>query len=153
MAESNKLSTSQLAKQRGIAPNELFAQLNKLGLLKRENDQWVLTEAGESLGGVHLNSKYGKYAAWPEDVDFGALTAIEPPKTQAPIVKLITATVIGKHFDLPPNKMNYILSELGWIKKGLKGWLITDQGGRSWAHSRVRIHAPVYLMSVGRKKY
>jgi len=24
--------------------------------------------------------------------------------------------------------MNYILSELGWIKRGLKGWLITEQG-------------------------
>jgi hypothetical protein len=24
--------------------------------------------------------------------------------------------------------MNYILSELGWIKKGLKGWLVTEQG-------------------------
>ena len=26
--------------------------------------------------------------------------------------------------------MNYILSELGWIKRGLKGWLITEQGER-----------------------
>jgi len=34
---------------------------------------------------------------------------------------LITATVIGKHFDLSSKKMNYILSELGWIKRGLKG--------------------------------
>ena len=41
---------------------------------------------------------------------------------------LITATVIGKHFDLSSKKMNYILSELGWIKRGLKGWLITEQG-------------------------
>jgi len=43
---------------------------------------------------------------------------------------LIPATAIGKHFDLSSKKMNYILSELGWIKRGLKGWLITEQGGK-----------------------
>jgi len=127
MTEINKLSTTQLAKQRGMVANELFAQLNELGLLKKENDQWVLTEAGERLGGVHLNSKYGQYAAWPEDVDFGHAASTEP-KLDASNDKLITATTIGKHFDLSANKMNYVLSELGWIKKGLKGWLITDQG-------------------------
>jgi hypothetical protein len=129
MTEINRLSTTQLAKQRGMTPNELFAQLNELGLLRKENDQWLLTEAGERLGGVHLNGKYGSYAAWPEDVDFSATTSPEP-KLNAAIDKLITATTIGKHFDLPANKMNYILSELGWIKKGLKGWLITDQGAK-----------------------
>lgn len=125
MTDVKRLSTTQLAKQRGMAPNQLFAQLNEIGLLKKENDQWVLTEAGEQLGGVHLNSKYGQYAAWPEDVEFTQPTSNAEEKSPE---KLITATAIGKHFDLSPNKMNYILSELGWIKKGLKGWLVTDQG-------------------------
>jgi hypothetical protein len=125
MNEEKRLSTTQIAKQRGITPNELFSQLNELGLLKKENDQWMLTEAGVLLGGVHLNSKYGQYAAWPEDIDFGQMAANESSTD-----KLITATAIGKHFDLSPNKMNYILSELGWLKKGLKGWLITDQGAK-----------------------
>jgi hypothetical protein len=130
MTEANKISTTQLAKQRGIAPSELFTQLSKLGLLKKENDQWVLTEAGERLGGVHLNGKYGQYAAWPEDVDFGQDANGSSANEALSDNKLITATAIGKHFDLSPNKMNYILSELGWIKKGLKGWLITDQGAK-----------------------
>jgi hypothetical protein len=130
MTEVNKISTTQLAKQRGMAPNELFAQLSKLGLLKKENDQWVLTEAGERLGGVHLKGKYGQYAAWPEDVDFGQDANASPANEASSDSKLITATTIGKHFDLSPNKMNYILSELGWIKKGLKGWLVTDQGAK-----------------------
>ncbi len=43
-------------------------------------------------------------------------------------VKLITATVIGRNFELSANKINYILSELGWLSKGLKGWVVTDQG-------------------------
>jgi len=130
MTEINRLSTTQLAKQRGMAPNELFAHLNELGLLRKENDQWILTEAGERFGGVHLNGKYGQYAAWPEDVDFWQANSSTAPKYDASNDKLITATMIGKHFDLSANKMNYILSELGWIKKGLKGWLVTDQGSK-----------------------
>lgn len=129
MTEINRLSTTQLAKQRGKTPNELFAQLSEQGLLKKDNEQWVLTEAGERLGGVHLNGKYGQYAAWPEDVDFGQSDCSVPLMGKSND-KLITATTIGKHFELSANKMNYILSELGWIKKGLKGWLITDQGAK-----------------------
>ncbi|WP_051906468.1 hypothetical protein [Methylomarinum vadi] len=72
-----------------------------------------------------MSGKYGQYAAWPEDVEFSKPAAVDKASE-----KLITATAIGKHFDLSPNKMNYILSELGWIKKGLKGWLVTDQGAK-----------------------
>ena len=61
MTEQNKLSTTQLAKKRGVAQNQLFAQLNALGLIQKDNDQWVLTEDGERLGGVHLTGKYGQY--------------------------------------------------------------------------------------------
>lgn len=123
MTEHNKLSTTQLAKKRGIAQNQFFAQLNGLGLILKDNDKWVLSEAGERLGGVYLTGQYGQYVAWPEDVNF-------EPSSNSPTEKLITATALGKHFDLSPNKMNYILSELGWIKKGLKGWLVTEQGAK-----------------------
>jgi len=36
--------------------------------------------------------------------------------------------VIGKEFGLSANKINFILSEIGWIYKGIKGWLTTPQG-------------------------
>ena len=41
---------------------------------------------------------------------------------------MITATAIGKEFNLSANKINYILSELGWAQKALKGWRVTLQG-------------------------
>jgi len=124
MTEKKKFSTSQLAKQRGIAQNELFAQLSEQKLIIKNNDKWVLTAEGEKLGGTHLSSKYGQYVAWPEDINFGNKPSPSPDTTE----KLITATAIGKHFNLSSKKMNYILSELGWIKHGLKGWLVTEQG-------------------------
>ncbi|MCK4842243.1 MAG: glycerol kinase [Methylococcales bacterium] len=125
MAEVKKLSTTQLAKTRSLSQTQLFSDLSNKGLIKKENDKWILTEAGEQLGGVHLTGKYGQYVAWPEDVVFdkSADKTPEPKK-----VTLITATAIGKHFDLSSKKMNYILSELGWIKRGIKGWLTTEQG-------------------------
>ena len=42
MTEQNKLSTTQLAKKRGVSQNQLFAQLNTLGLIQKDNDLWVL---------------------------------------------------------------------------------------------------------------
>lgn len=128
MTEQKKLSTTQLAKKRGIAQSDLFAELDAAGFIKKDDDKWTLTKAGESIGGVLLTGKFGQYVAWPENVNFSA--AISAPKN---IDKLITATAIGKHFDLPSKKVNYILSELGWIKRGLKGWLITEQGEKQGA--------------------
>jgi len=43
---------------------------------------------------------------------------------------LLTATSIGKHFEISANRTNSILSELGWIKKDVKGWLVTESGKR-----------------------
>jgi hypothetical protein len=137
MTEAKKFSTTQLAKTRGIVQSQLFSDLSDKGLIKKENDKWILTEAGEKkendkwilteageqLGGVHLTGKYGQYVAWPEDVKFDQSSTIPIKSTEPEKDKLITATAIGKHFDLSSKKMNYILSELGWINRGLKGWL------------------------------
>ena len=92
-----------------------------LGLIQQKDNGWELTEEGKKKGGIVKDSKqYGPYIAWPSNVDLN-LTISEA---------LITATVIGKHFELSATKANYILSELGWIKKSLKGWELTDQGAK-----------------------
>jgi len=122
MSDEKRLSTTQLAKLRGIAQEQMFGQLTTLGLIEKQDDKWQLTDAGAAAGGVYLTGKYGQYVAWPEDFQLPSVAA----KPEA--AKLLTATVLGQHFELPANKMNYILSELGWIKKGLKGWLATEQG-------------------------
>jgi hypothetical protein len=122
MSDEKRLSSTQLAKLRGVSQEQMFGQLTALGLIEKHEDKWPLTDKGTAAGGVYLTGKYGQYVAWPED--FQLPTAAVKP--DAP--KLLTATVLGQHFELSANKMNYILSELGWIKKGLKGWLITEQG-------------------------
>jgi hypothetical protein len=122
MAEEKRLSTTQLAKQRNMPQDQLFAQLSSQGLIVKNDDKWILTPAGEKCGGVYLSGKYGKYVAWPENFE------LQPQATKTDIPKLLTATALGQQFELSANKINYILSELGWIKKGLKGWVVTEQG-------------------------
>lgn len=52
--------------------------------------------------------------------------------------KLLNATAIGKHFNISSQRLNLILSELGWIEKDISGWSITKLGktlgGRQYEH-------------------
>lgn len=119
------VSTTALAKVLGVLPKELFADLLKAELVSKEDGTWVLTDKGKAMGGDYKESKkYGKYVVWPEEMRLDSSS----PASQETTEKSITATVIGKYFELSANKVNFIFSEIGWIDKGLKGWNITVQG-------------------------
>ncbi len=121
-----KISTTSLSKTLGIPTKELFAKLLEQRFIAKEGDNWLLTEKGKSLGGEYRESKqYGKYIVWPDNLNVGD-SPNEATKNNSG--KLITSTSIGKHFELLANKINDIFSELGWLKKGLKGCLVTEQG-------------------------
>ena len=63
-----KLSATQLAKLLKVKRAEVFQLLETNGLLKRQDDSWVLTEAGAKYGGEELESpKFGRYIVWPRD--------------------------------------------------------------------------------------
>jgi hypothetical protein len=118
MNDTKHISTTALSKKYNILPNEMFAHLLQKGFIEKKNDEWALTDKGISIGGKFVtNEKYGKYIAWPE-----TLTIDLSPE------KHLTATAIGKNFGLSANKINFVLSELGWTRKGLKGWQVTIQG-------------------------
>jgi len=119
------VSTTALAKVLGVLPKELFADLLKAELVSKEAGAWALTDKGKEQGGDYKESKkYGKYVVWPEDMMLNSSSSTPQEKTE----KSITATAIGKHFELSANKANFLFSEIGWIDKGLKGWNITVQG-------------------------
>lgn len=125
MSDNKLVSTSALAKAMGIAGKELFENLSGLGLVNKENNKWILTKKGQLKGGEYQESKkFGRYVVWPEDIELG----LNNQKNNQSKKTLITASAIGKHFQLSANKTNYVFSELGWIEKGLKGWVLTKQG-------------------------
>jgi very-short-patch-repair endonuclease len=119
-------STTALAKFLELAPKALFAKLKEVNYIVRESDKWILTAKGKLAGGrVKTSVKLGDYVEWPENFDLAKLPAHSAPDKP---VELITSTKIGKVFDISANKLNYILSELGWVDKSLKGWVATEQG-------------------------
>lgn len=119
--QTKHISTTALAKKSNISSKEMFIKLFNLGLIEKKGESWSLTNLGVDKGGRFVtHQKYGKYIAWPENIEI-KVTLSE---------KLITSTAIGKKFSLSPNKINFIFSEIGWIYKGLKGWMTTPQGVR-----------------------
>lgn len=116
----NYISTTALAKKFSISSKELFLQLVQLGFIEKKDEVWSLTNTGVDAGGRFKTSKqYGKYITWPENLALDISGE-----------KLITSTEIGKEFQLSANKTNFLLSEIGWIYKGIKGWILTPQGIR-----------------------
>lgn len=120
------LSTSALSKKENISSKELFNLLEKAQWIQKSNDSWELTDLGISQGGRYQESKrFGQYIVWPENLS--SLTA-QSQETKSPQDSQLTSKTIGQHFQISANKTNQILSELGWIKKALKGWQATAQG-------------------------
>lgn len=113
-----KVSTTALSKSKRISTRELFNQLLAMGFVEKQDDTWCLTGKGSEAGGEFKESKqYGRYIVWPENLCVS--------NSQA---NLINSTTIGRHFQLSANKINFLLSELGWLNKGLKGWVATEHG-------------------------
>jgi len=117
------LSTSAIAGQIEVNSRMLFEQLNAQGWIKRKDEYWALTQLGKDKGGdTKKYPKTGEYIVWPESII---------PELERIIKKdLLNATALGKHFGVTSQRLNLILSELGWIEKSISGWSITKLGKR-----------------------
>lgn len=123
MTTIKKVSSTALAKSKGMTTKAMFELLTTAGYLSNSDGKSSLTKEGQAIGGEVVNSKrFGEYIVWPDDIHLGEAPAAIAKQ------RLITATAIGKQFELSANKMNYILSELGWVNKSIKGWVVTDHG-------------------------
>ncbi|WP_299177743.1 hypothetical protein [uncultured Neptuniibacter sp.] len=128
--QSSPLSTSALAKALSKTTRQMFAELESLGWISREQDSWVLTAKGEFEGGGYReSSKFGRYIIWP-----GSIT--EHKVLSNPDSHLLSTTVLAKTFLLKKSTFERVLLELGWVKRGRKGWLLTSQGTDAGGHQR-----------------
>ncbi len=118
----NKISATALAKANELKKYEVDTILKEKGYIKEDEGSWVISPEGESVGGeIKESDKYGSYLVWPENI-------LDDEKNNAEQGELLSATDISKHFKISRNKINPIFSELGWIKRGLVGWTITEPG-------------------------
>ena len=114
------ISTSVLANELEIKSSELFDSLTILGWIDKKNDKWVLTDLGKQKGGqTRTNPKFGEYVVWPENISIENENQKERPR-------LINAPAIGKHFNISSQRLNLIISELGWIQKIFRAGMLPN---------------------------
>lgn len=132
------ISTTALAKERGIETKELFGILIKNGWLYKKDDQWILTKEGRMAGGdTQYNPKYGEYIVWPFNLDLNQNLDYK---------ETLNASKIGQHFNISNQKINLYLSELGWIEKGKGGWICTQAGLKNGAIQMEAMNGKPYVV-------
>ena len=95
------------------------------GYVERQDDGFILSKKGEEQGGSYLSHvKFGKYIAWPENL-------VLPNKTISQVKEYLNATSLGSKYNFSAQKINMMLSEIGWIERYLKGWTITSLGKKN----------------------
>ncbi|WP_027856244.1 hypothetical protein [Marinobacterium jannaschii] len=121
-SDNSPISTSVLAKKLGKSSKQMFAELEALRWIKREDDHWILTPKGEFEGGRYKTSdKFGTYVVWP-------VTVLQHQALVTPDSHLKSATALGRELDLSAGRINQLLKTLGWIEAQQKGWVTTRAG-------------------------
>jgi hypothetical protein len=127
MEDTKYLSTTKLSQKLAIPTKQLFGRLQELGYIDRKDEVWVLNQSGMDAGGKYkVSEKLGKYIVWPESFQLEKATPSG----------MLTATTLGQKFELSARRINQILSEHGWIKRHVKGWLVTPMGQRVGGEQR-----------------
>lgn len=123
-AESNKISTTALARKLNIPIQQLFAILKDYGWIQRAGDNWALTPKGEYEGGsFHTSRRYGAYIVWPEHLDqHPLLQAIESNQ------RINAASMCRYYPHLNARQINLALAELGLQQHCMLGWELTRLG-------------------------
>lgn len=130
MNDEQKLSTSRLAELLKMEGKQLFKLLHEKGWIAREQDHWRLTAHGEFEGGTYQHSeKYGEYIVWPANI-------VEHPLFAGAEEDWLSATRLGEVYGVAGHIINSLLSELGWIDKDQRGWMISERGKKLGGEQR-----------------
>ncbi len=114
---AKKISTSALAKRLDRPAKVLFEQLERSGYLRRQAQQWQLTEWGCRLGGETSDSdKFGRFVVWPEDL---VLAAGEGTQSSAKLAAELT---------LLESEFCALLQACGYLQPWQGGWWVTAEG-------------------------
>jgi len=125
MSNIKLISTSALAKKMGIPKNKLDEMLLAVKYISKEEKGFSLTTLGiEKSGCMKNHAKFGDYIAWDENIEI-------PNKLISQGKEFYSSTKIATKYNLSARKINMILSEIGFIEKYLKGWIITALGTKN----------------------
>ncbi len=133
------ISTTNLSEKLGIDKNELYDKLVELDLIYRKENKWLLTHKGNEVGGTMISKENFKFIAWPED--FNPFSNTDNSK-----IVFLNATKIGEQYEISSQRVNNILSELGWIEQAIKGWKITILGKKGGGLQREHQSGGTYVL-------
>ena len=125
LSMSKKISTSALAKKLSISKYKLDELLLSAKYITKSENGYKLTDLGiKNSGEIKEHSKFGKYIVWNEDIKI-------PNRLITQGKEFFSSTKIATKYNLKANRVNLILSEIGYIEKFQKGWSITVLGSKN----------------------
>lgn len=128
MGNQKYISTTALSKLMNIPTSDLFSYFKEIGWMERTNNTWELTDIGKEKGGQsRSDSLRGSWIVWPDTL-IRELESMKGSKTTD--TKHINATVLSQILKVSKLRINPILSELGWLERDRKGWILTKLGER-----------------------
>ncbi|HZG18030.1 MAG TPA: hypothetical protein VE710_23915 [Candidatus Bathyarchaeia archaeon] len=126
MSNRKYISTTALSKLMNVSTSDLFTYMKEIGWMERAENTWTLTNAGKEKGGqFRSDSIRGTWVVWPETI-IGEIESIKDTKTSD--TKYVNATVLSQILKVSKLRINPILSELGWLERDRKGWILTKLG-------------------------
>ncbi|MCM3145086.1 glycerol kinase [Brevibacillus sp. MER 51] len=126
MGNQKYISTTALSKLMNVSTSELFTYLTDIGWMERVNNAWTLTNTGKDKGGqFRSDSLRGTWVVWPDTL-IPELESMKGGKTTE--TKYVNATVLSQILKVSKLRINPILSELGWLERDRKGWILTKLG-------------------------
>ncbi|MED4782699.1 glycerol kinase [Brevibacillus choshinensis] len=126
MGNQKYISTTALSKLMNVSTGDLFSCLTEIGWMERVNNTWTLTDIGKEKGGqFRSDSLRGTWVVWPDTL-IPELESMKGAKTTD--TKYVNATVLSQILKVSKLRINPILSELGWLGKDRKGWILTKLG-------------------------
>ncbi|QQD19861.1 hypothetical protein I6N98_08520 [Spongiibacter nanhainus] len=117
------LSTSALARHLALPLPQLFTLLKDYGWIRKVEGGWELTAKGEFEGGRYINSRrYGRYIVWPEEI--GSHPLLQSLESN----RLLSVSELSQRLHVKGAMINRILVALGWMRPGVLGWRLTQEG-------------------------
>jgi hypothetical protein len=125
-------SASEISQRNNIEISDVSNFLIKNGYVVIEDGKWKITDQGKSIGGKISKTKNGKeFILWPETLKIENNSNTEMQKESNWDDSIILVSKLAEKYNIQPNKMNQILSELGWIDKDpILGWRVTPFGSK-----------------------
>ena len=126
MGNQKYISTTALSKLLHVSTSDLFSYLQEIGWMERVENAWTLTNIGTNKGGQYKSdSLRGTWVVWPDTI-IRELESMRSSKTTD--TKYLNATVLSQILKVSKLRINPILSELGWLERARKGWILTNLG-------------------------